>query len=168
MLVSRGEFELILASLAVAAGLDSRVAPFAALYVLVLSILSPLFSAKSFVLAGWLPARLFAHGADDETAPEPGRSEPIIEVGAIRRLGAETIEYPVHRDDAVAGAHVRDLALPRDALVSVIVRAHEAIAPRGSTRLRPGDPRRPCARRRSGCPRARARPQRRCAPARSP
>ena len=55
MLVSRGEFELILASLAVAAGLDSRVAPFAALYVLVLSILSPLFSARSFVLAQWLP-----------------------------------------------------------------------------------------------------------------
>jgi CPA2 family monovalent cation:H+ antiporter-2 len=58
MLVSRGEFELILASLAVAAGLDSRVAPFAALYVLALSILSPLMSAKSSVLAGWLPRRL--------------------------------------------------------------------------------------------------------------
>ena len=40
LLMSRGEFELILASLAVAAGLDDRVAPFAALYVLVLSILS--------------------------------------------------------------------------------------------------------------------------------
>jgi CPA2 family monovalent cation:H+ antiporter-2 len=51
MLVSRGEFELILASLAVAAGLDSRVAPFAALYVLVLSILSPVFSARSDVFA---------------------------------------------------------------------------------------------------------------------
>ena len=60
MLVSRGEFELILASLAVAAGLDSRVAPFAALYVLALSILSPLMSAKSSVLAGWLPRRLLA------------------------------------------------------------------------------------------------------------
>lgn len=60
MLVSRGEFELILASLAVAAGLDSRVAPFAALYVLVLSILSPLMSARSSVLARWLPRRLFA------------------------------------------------------------------------------------------------------------
>ena len=60
MLVSRGEFELILAALAVAAGLDSRVAPFAAFYVLVLSILSPLFSARSSVLAGWLPRRLFA------------------------------------------------------------------------------------------------------------
>lgn len=60
MLVSRGEFELILASLAVAAGLDRRVAPFAALYVLVLSILSPLTAAKSHVFARLLPRRLFA------------------------------------------------------------------------------------------------------------
>ena len=58
MLVSRGEFELILASLAVAAGLDSRVAPFAALYVLAHSILSPVMSARSSVLAGWIPRRL--------------------------------------------------------------------------------------------------------------
>ncbi len=60
MLVSRGEFELILASLAVAAGLDSRVALFAALYVLILAILSPLASARSTALARLLPARLFA------------------------------------------------------------------------------------------------------------
>jgi monovalent cation:H+ antiporter-2, CPA2 family len=60
MLVSRGEFELILAALAVAAGLDARVAAFAALYVLVLSILSPLLSARSSVLARRLPRRLFA------------------------------------------------------------------------------------------------------------
>jgi monovalent cation:H+ antiporter-2, CPA2 family len=72
MLVSRGEFELILASLAVAAGLDSRVAPFAALYVLVLSILSPLFSAKSFVLARWLPRQWFPAPA----AP-PGTFSPL-------------------------------------------------------------------------------------------
>jgi monovalent cation:H+ antiporter-2, CPA2 family len=70
MLVSRGEFELILASLAVAAGLDARVAPFAALYVLVLSILSPLLSARSSVLAGWLPGRLF------ETSPAAGSRRP--------------------------------------------------------------------------------------------
>ena len=55
MLVSRGEFELILASLAVAAGLDERVALFAALYVLVLSILSPLAAARSDLLARALP-----------------------------------------------------------------------------------------------------------------
>ena len=34
---------------------------------------------------------------------------------------------------------MRDLGLPRDALVSVIVRDDEAIAPRGSTRIRAGD-----------------------------
>jgi K+:H+ antiporter subunit KhtU len=138
MLVSRGEFELILAALAVAAGLDSRVAPFAALYVLVLSILSPLLSARSVVLARRLPARLFTPEPVAPTA-EPIASEPIIEVGVIRRLGAETVEHAVRRGDAVVGAHVRDLGLPRDALVSVIVRGDQAIAPRGSTRIRAGD-----------------------------
>jgi len=34
---------------------------------------------------------------------------------------------------------VRDLALPRDAVVNVIVRGDEAVPPRGSTRLRAGD-----------------------------
>jgi K+:H+ antiporter subunit KhtU len=138
MLVSRGEFELILASLAVAAGLDARVAPFAALYVLVLSILSPLSSARSHVLAGWLPGRWFAP-QPDRGAAEPPLPGPIIEVGVIRRLGAETVEHAVRPRDAAVGAHVRDLGVPREALVSVIVRGGEAIAPRGSTRIRAGD-----------------------------
>jgi CPA2 family monovalent cation:H+ antiporter-2 len=79
MLVSRGEFELILASLAVAAGLDERVAPFAALYVLVLSIVSPLASAKSTVLARLLPPGLFAGSSQSQPRVTPGRqrvSEP--------------------------------------------------------------------------------------------
>jgi len=139
MLVSRGEFELILAALAVAAGLDGRVAPFAALYVLVLSILSPLFSARSQVLANWLPRRLFTPESELAPAAEPATSEPIIERGVIRRLGAETVEVPVRPDDAIVGQHVRDLGLPRDALVSVIVRGDEAVAPRGSIRIRAGD-----------------------------
>ena len=139
MLVSRGEFELILASLAVAAGLDSRVAPFAALYVLVLSILSPLCSARAHVLARWLPRRLFAPDAELAASTEAPPSEPIIEVGVIRRLGAETVEHPVRPGDAIVGMHVRDLGLPRDALVSVLVRSGEAVAPRGSTRIRAGD-----------------------------
>ena len=41
--------------------------------------------------------------------------------------------------DAAAGARLRDLGLPRDALVSLIVRGDEALLPRGSTRLEPGD-----------------------------
>jgi CPA2 family monovalent cation:H+ antiporter-2 len=139
MLVSRGEFELILASLAIAAGLDSRVAPFAALYVLILSILSPLMSARSDILANWLPRRLFKAEGELTEVAEPPSPEPIIEVGVIRRLGAETVEYPVRPDDAIVGQFVRDLGLPRNAIASVIVRSDEAVAPRGSTRIRAGD-----------------------------
>jgi CPA2 family monovalent cation:H+ antiporter-2 len=139
MLVSRGEFELILAALAVAAGLDRRVAPFAAFYVLVLSILSPLLSARSHVFATWLPRRWFVPDADVPAARAPERSEPIIEIGALRRLGAETVEFLVRPEHAIVDTHVRDLGLPRDALVSVIVRSGQALAPRGSTRLRAGD-----------------------------
>jgi potassium/hydrogen antiporter len=41
--------------------------------------------------------------------------------------------------DAADGARLRDLGLPRDALVSLIVRGDEALLPRGSTRLEAGD-----------------------------
>ncbi|GLW10161.1 transporter [Microtetraspora sp. NBRC 13810] len=48
--LSRGEFALVLASLALAAGLDGRLAPFIAGYVLVLALLGPMVAARS----GWL------------------------------------------------------------------------------------------------------------------
>jgi cell volume regulation protein A len=73
------------------------------------------------------------------TTRHPALPRPLTEAGTIRRLGAEVLEYPIADDDAIAGARVHDLALPRDAVVNVIVRDQEAIPPRGSTRLRPGD-----------------------------
>ena len=45
--VNRGEFTLILATLSLGAGLDSRLQPFAGLYVLSMAILGPLFTANS-------------------------------------------------------------------------------------------------------------------------
>lgn len=57
--VARGEFSLILATLAVAAGLDGRLGPFTAGYVLVLAIAGPLAASRSHLLARRLPARLF-------------------------------------------------------------------------------------------------------------
>ncbi|TFB53063.1 cation:proton antiporter [Cryobacterium tagatosivorans] len=47
ILVNRGEFTLILATLSVGAGLDERLQPFAGLYVLLMAILGPLFAARS-------------------------------------------------------------------------------------------------------------------------
>ena len=73
------------------------------------------------------------------TSDEPARPASILEVGAVRELGADVVEHVIRPGDAAAGARLRDLGLPRDALVSLIVRGNEALLPRGSTRLEPGD-----------------------------
>jgi cell volume regulation protein A len=73
------------------------------------------------------------------TTNAPALPRPLTEAGTIRRLGAEILEYPVDGDDAIAGARISELGLPRDAVVNVVVRGAEAIPPRGSTRLRAGD-----------------------------
>jgi cell volume regulation protein A len=73
------------------------------------------------------------------TTSQPALPSPLAEAGTIRRLGAEVLEYPVGPEDAIVGARVRDLGLPREAVVNVIVRGDEAIPPRGATRLRAGD-----------------------------
>ncbi|MEU8509220.1 cation:proton antiporter [Streptomyces brevispora] len=54
-LVARGEFALILATMAAGAGLDERLAPFIAGYVLVLAVLAPLVAGRSHWLARLLP-----------------------------------------------------------------------------------------------------------------
>ncbi|MBE1492795.1 cation:proton antiporter domain-containing protein [Plantactinospora soyae] len=56
--LGRGEFSLILASLALAAGLNPRIGPFVALYVLILAVLSPMFAAQSRYLARVIPDQL--------------------------------------------------------------------------------------------------------------
>lgn len=56
--LSRGEFSLILASLAAMAGLDDRIGPFVAGYVLLLAIGGPLAAAHADRLARLLPDRL--------------------------------------------------------------------------------------------------------------
>ncbi|MEA2458136.1 MAG: potassium/hydrogen antiporter, partial [Thermoleophilaceae bacterium] len=73
------------------------------------------------------------------TTNEPALPRPLSETGTIRRLGAEVVEYPVGHEDAVVGRRVRQLGLPRDALLNVIVRGEQAIPPRGSTLIEAGD-----------------------------
>jgi potassium/hydrogen antiporter len=73
------------------------------------------------------------------TAPVAAPPRPLAETGTLRRLGAEVAEYPVGHDDAIVGARVRELGMPRDALLNVIVRGNQAIPPRGSTRIEAGD-----------------------------
>jgi potassium/hydrogen antiporter len=56
---------------------------------------------------------------------------------AWNTLGLE--EFVVLPEHAIAGSAVRELGLPREALVAVVVRGEEAIPPRGSTTIAPGD-----------------------------
>jgi cell volume regulation protein A len=73
------------------------------------------------------------------TTSEPALPRPLAEPNVTRRLGAEVIEYRVGEEDAAVGRLVRELQLPREALLNVIVRGEEAIPPRGSTRIEGGD-----------------------------
>jgi cell volume regulation protein A len=57
----------------------------------------------------------------------------------VRRLGGDAFTYVVKPDDAAVGALVRELGLPREALVNLIVRKGAAVPPRGSTEIQDGD-----------------------------
>jgi cell volume regulation protein A len=73
------------------------------------------------------------------TTTAPALPQPLVETGTIRRLGGEVFAYQVENGAAIIGRPVRDLGLPREALVNVIVRGGLAIPPRGSTEIEAGD-----------------------------
>ena len=67
--LTRGEFSIILASLAVAAGLDHRIGSLAAGYVLVLAIVGPVAAAQSRHAARLIPAFLCRTGEATPVRP---------------------------------------------------------------------------------------------------
>jgi cell volume regulation protein A len=73
------------------------------------------------------------------TTNEPALPRPLLETGTVRSLGAEVVQYPVAASDAIVGFRVRELGLPRDSLLNVIVREGQALPPRGSSRIIAGD-----------------------------
>jgi cell volume regulation protein A len=79
----------------------------------------------------WVAERL------DLVDPRPAVVVAPLEVDALGSL--ELVEFDVSGDHAIAGAVVRELGLPRTALVAVVARGHETIPPRGSTVIESGD-----------------------------
>src|SRR6185312_1509648 len=73
------------------------------------------------------------------TTDEPALPQRVLESGRIRQMGGEVIAFRLPPGAAAAGHPVRELELPREALVNVIVRDGHAIPPRGSTVLQEGD-----------------------------
>jgi potassium/hydrogen antiporter len=124
----RGATPIWLATFPVVAGVGSGDEVFAIVFFVVVS--STLVQGASFEP---LARRLGL------TTDEPALPRRLLESGRIRRMGGDVIAYRVPRGAAAAGHPVRDLELPREALVNVIVRDGSAIPPRGSTELREGD-----------------------------
>lgn len=69
--LGRGEFSLILATLALTAGLEPRIGPFVGLYVLILAIASPLLASQSRRLERLLPSALFVQPQKPAVEPVP-------------------------------------------------------------------------------------------------
>jgi cell volume regulation protein A len=124
----RGAVPVVFATVPVLAGVEHSLDFFNIVFFAVL--LSTVVQGSTFE---WLAARLGV------TTTESALPAPLADVGAVRRLGAEVVEYQVAADDAIVGARVRQLGLPRDALVNILVRGEQAIPPRGSTRIEAGD-----------------------------
>lgn len=124
----RGAVPVVLATFPVIRGIPESVRFFDIVFFAVL--LSTLLQGTTFEpLARFLKV----------TSAVAALPRPLAETGTIRRLGAEVAEYPVAPDDAIVGLRVRELGMPRDALLNVIVRGDQAIPPRGSTRIEAGD-----------------------------
>jgi potassium/hydrogen antiporter len=124
----RGAVPVVLATFPVIDGVDGATVFFDIVFFAVL--VSTLLQGTTFE---WLSERLGV------TTNEAAIPTPFTDPATARRLGAEIAEFPVGAGDAVAGRLVRELGLPREALLNVIIRGDQAIPPRGSTRIEAGD-----------------------------
>lgn len=124
----RGAVPIVLGTFALSADLDASNTVFNAVFFVVL---------VSAVLQGPTIEPL-ARRLGLATSTQPVHHPPL-EIVAVKSLGSDLLEFTVHEGDAIDGRPVRELALPREALVAVIVRGGEAIPPRGSTVIRADD-----------------------------
>ena len=86
---------------------------------------------------GWtLPLVARALGLAQPAPPAPPVS---LEILSLRHVDADIVEYTIGPESRAAHKQLRDLALPDGAVVAMVVRGASILAPRGATRLRPGD-----------------------------
>jgi cell volume regulation protein A len=122
----RGAVPIVLATFVLSSELGKAETIFNAVFFVV--VVSALLQGTTLE---WTAARL---GLVD---PRPAVVAAPLEVDALGSL--ELVEFDVAGDHAIAGAAVRELGLPRSALIAVVARHGDTIPPRGTTVLQPGD-----------------------------
>ncbi len=91
----------------------------------------------SATLQGWtLPPLATWLGLQEPSPPPPSAT---LELLALRDQDAEIVEYVVSADSAVAGRRLADVSLPENAIVALVSRNGQVLAPKGGTRLEAGD-----------------------------
>jgi cell volume regulation protein A len=122
----RGAVPIVLGTIVLSSQLSSAETIFDAVFFVVL-----VSAALQGTTLEWAARRLrLVRGA-------PAPAAPIEVAGAWSSLELE--QFSVGSDHAIAGSAVRELGLPREALVAVVVRGDDAIPPRGSTTIQPDD-----------------------------
>jgi monovalent cation:H+ antiporter-2, CPA2 family len=134
--LTRGELSLILAYLALAAGLDDRIAAFTAGYVLVLAFIGPFAVASSERLARLIPTRLFAE--------QPSRpSSPILEIdvgtSSLYQIGTDLLQIRISKGSKIHGVYVSELRLPAPTTLALLVRNGTPRSAGQATRLQEND-----------------------------
>lgn len=135
--LTRGEFSLILASLALAAGLDQRIGTFTAGYILTLAVVGPLAVSRSATVARFLPARLLP-----ERAEHRGRDTPMVMdvgPGTLDQLGTDLLQIHVVPGSRLHGLYVAELRLPAGTTLGLLARDGRTEAAGPDSRLRVGD-----------------------------
>jgi potassium/hydrogen antiporter len=122
----RGAIPIVFATFVLSSQVGERETIFNAIFFVVVA---------SAILQGttleWVAGRLGL------VSPAPPAREAPLEVGPLSQL--DLVDFVVADDHAVNGSAVRELGLPRSALVAVITRGEDTIPPRGSTVVKAGD-----------------------------
>lgn len=134
--LTRGEFSLILASLAVSAGLDQRIGAFTAGYVLVLALIGPIAVASSGRLAQLIPVRVFPEKHHRPTVPA---LEIDVGTSALYQIGADLLQIRISKGSKLHGVYTSALRLPEGATLALIVRDGATTTPDTDMRLLEAD-----------------------------
>ncbi|MGO3885422.1 MAG: cation:proton antiporter domain-containing protein [Mycetocola sp.] len=93
ILQNRGEFALILATIAASAGLDERIQPFAGLYVLIMAIAGPIIASQSERISSLIlrtPARTATGSIRTVSAAEAAMAAEFAQTGSVPTVGPST------------------------------------------------------------------------------
>jgi cell volume regulation protein A len=124
----RGAVPIILATYPVLAGAPGARRVFDVVFIVVVA---------NALLPGatvpWLTRRLGLESA------EPPAPQAVLEIESRQPLDGALLSFHVDEALAVAGAALRDLPFPEGAAATLVVRGRQLVAPRGHTRLEPGD-----------------------------